>query len=224
MFESLKLSDINENNCVYLRRPNSTSPAVWRIETRGKRAVIKDFRFNGFFFRNIVGRFLIWREVKAYRRLKNLEGVPSFCRSMDGIALVMEEIQGRNIEQLEAASELSEQFYSDLRSLIDRFHDRGLAHCDLKRAPNIMLGENGKPYIVDWAASISEREFRFFPFSLVYKRFLQDDLNAITKLKLKCAPERVTEEEKSQYMERSRAEIAVRKIKNRIKDFLTKVA
>jgi RIO-like serine/threonine protein kinase len=223
MFESLTLSDISKKQCGVLRKPTSTSPVIWRIEENGVRAIVKDFRFNGFLFRNTVGRFLIWREAKAYRRLKGLKGIPTLYRSIDGIALVIEEIRGRDIEPLEIISRLSEDFYKDLRLLIEKIHNRGIAHCDLKRAPNIILGNDGKPYIVDWAASISRHEFRFFPLRYIYERFIQDDLNTITKLKLKYCPERVTPKEKSKYTKRSKAEIIIRTIKDKIKDNLKRI-
>ena len=223
MFDSLSLSDISKKQCGILRKPTSTSPVIWRIEENGVRAIVKDFRFNGFLFRNTVGRFLIWREAKAYRRLKGLKGIPALYRSIDGIALVIEEIKGRDIEPIEIISRLSEDFYEDLQLLIEKIHIRGIAHCDLKRAPNIILGNDGKPYIVDWAASISRREFRFFPLRYIYERFIQDDLNTITKLKLKYCPERVTPEEKSKYTKRSRAEIIIRTIKDKIKDNLKRI-
>ncbi len=224
MFESLTLSDISKKQYGILKKPTSTSPAVWRIQEDGVRAVVKDFHFNGFWFRNIVGRFLIWRESKAYRKLKGLKGVPEFYRTIKGLALIIEEIQGSDIEELEVISSLNDEFYSELKTLIDRFHERGLVHCDLKRAPNIMLGNDGKPYIVDWAAAISESELKFFPLNLIYKRFIQDDRNAITKLKLKYLPESVSQEEKDLYMKRSRAEIIIRKIRNFFRETLKRIA
>ncbi len=223
MFESLTLSDISKKHCGILRKPSSTSPAVWQIEENGVSAIVKDFRFNGFLFRNTAGRFLIWREAKAYRRLKGVKGVPAFYKTLEGLALIIEEVQGRDIESLEVVSGLSEDFYKDLRLLIEKIHSRGIAHCDLKRAPNIILGNDGKPYIIDWAASISEYECGFPPLRYIYKRFIQDDLNAITKLKLKYCPEQVSPEEKAKYTERSRAEIAIRNIKNKIKDILQRI-
>ena len=83
------------------------------------------------------------------------------------------------------------------------FHQRGLAHCDLKRAPNTLLGTDGVPYIVDWAASISKSELWFPPFNLVFRRFMLDDEMAIVKLALRHCPERVSAERKARYHYRS---------------------
>ena len=224
MFESLKLSDIPKRQCGILRKPSGTSPAIWIIEENGVKAVIKDFSLNGFIFRNTIGRLLIWRENKAYSRLKGLEGVPALYRTISGLALVIEAIPGKSVESLEVVAGLSEKFFRDLRVLVEKVHRLGQAHCDLKRAPNIILGDDGKPYIVDWAASISKREFRFFPLSIIYKMFLQDDLNAIIKIRLKHCPEKVSPQEKERYTRRSKTEIIIRAIKDKGKDFLKKIA
>ena len=224
MFDDLTLSDISKKQCGILRKPTSTRPVVWQIEENGIKAIVKDFSHNGFWFRNIFGRFLVWREKKAYKRLEGLSGVPALFGSIGGTTLIIEEIEGTDIGAVEAIETLDEKFFNDLRKLINRFHERGIAHCDLKRAPNILLGNDRNPYIIDWAASISKSEFRFFPLNLIYKRFLQDDLNAITKIKLKYRPESVTVEEKLSYTGRSRVERLIRAIRDRLRAFLKKIA
>ncbi len=224
MFEGLTLADIAKRQCGILRKPTGTRPVIWRIEESGVKAIVKDFSLNSFWFRNIAGRFLIWREKKAYKRLEGFSGVPVLYGSIGGVALIIEEIQGANLGSIEISKRLDEKFFIDLKRLIDSLHDRGIAHCDLKRAPNIMIGNDGNPYIIDWAASISKSEFGFFPLNFIYKRFIQDDLNAITKIKLKWRPESVSLEEKLRYTERSRAERIIRAIRDWFRDWLKKIA
>jgi len=183
MFESLTLSELPQRECGVLRASSSTRPILWRIEENGRQAVVKDFSVNGFLFRNVIGRFLIWREEKAYRRLRGLKGVPIFYRVIDG-----------------------------------------LAHCDLKRAPNVMVGPHKRPVIVDWSSSISEREFRLFPLNLVYRRFISDDLNGITKLQLRHCPDSVSPEERKMLFQRSRAELFIRAVRDRLREWLQKIA
>ncbi len=224
MFEGLTLADIAKKQCGILRKPTGTRPVIWQIEENGVKAIVKDFSLNSFWFKNIVGRFLIWREKKAYKRLEGFSGVPALFGSIGGVALIIEEIQGKDLGNMEILKDLDEKFFSDLKRLIDRLHDRGIAHCDLKRAPNIMVGNDGNPYIIDWAASISRSELGFFPLNLVYKRFLRDDLNAITKIRLKWRPESVSAEERVRYSERSRAERIIRAIRNWLRNRLKKMA
>jgi serine/threonine protein kinase len=223
MFETLKLSDFPKKQHGILRGSSSTRPAIWVVEENGVRAVVKDYSANRFFFRNTVGRFLVWREGKAFRRLKDLKGVPSLYRVIDGLALVIEEIPGSSLENLEKEMRLPESFFSALKDLVDSFHKTGVAHCDLKRAPNTLLGDDGQPYIIDWGASISKGEFRIPFLNLIYRRFLLDDYMAIIKLKLRHIPEAVTSAERDRYDYRGGGERLIRAIRDRLRDFLQRI-
>ena len=187
------------------------------------RAVVKDFSRNRLLFRHSVGRFLIWRERRAYDKLRGIDGVPAIYRVIDGMALIIEEIPGRSLENLEKERKLPESFFQSLSGLVERIHRRGLAHCDLKRAPNTLVGEDGRPYIIDWAASISEQEFKVPPLSLIYRRFKRDDQMAIIKLKLRHCPEEVSREEMARYSYRSRGERFVRGVRDRLRELLQRV-
>jgi serine/threonine protein kinase len=222
--ESLTLSNLPEKKTATLRKPSSTRPALYRIEKGDARAVVKDFSLNGRVFRNLIGRFLVWREKKAYRRLKGLKGVPALYGVVGGLALVLEEIQGRSIEGLDREIRLPPQFFEALHDLVERVHLRGLCHCDLKRAANVLVGDDGQPYLIDWSAAILEREFRFFPASLIYERFLLDDSHGVIKLQLRHCPEAVDPEDLRRYQNRSLAERAVRKLRDRARGLLQKVA
>ena len=224
MFESVKLKDIKNLPTEVIREPSNTRPILLRIKKDHKSAIMKDFNTNSFLFRNTIGRFLIWRESRAYQKLRGLNGIPKFYRSIDGLAFLMEEIQGKDIEAYCTENKLNDFFFSELYKVVDNFHKHGIAHCDLKRAPNIIVGNNGRPYIVDWSASITKKGFRIFPLNYIYQRFVQDDLNAIIKLKLKYCPENVTPEDKRKYYRKSGIEQAIRSIRDRVRELLQKIA
>ncbi len=225
MFDSIRLSDLSIKQCVVLRKPSNTRPTIWLVEENGVRAIVKDFSTLGFRFRNTVGRFLVWREAKAYRKMRNIKGVPTLYRVIGGLALVIEEISGNDIRKLrKEGMRLPNEFFDALKDLVDRFHKRGLAHCDLKKPPNILLGHDGFPYVIDWGAAIFESEFRFPPLNLIYRRFLLDDYIAIIKHRLRHTPETLTPEEKRLYTHRSGVEKAIRAIRDRLRDTFQKLA
>ena len=224
MFDALKLADLPAASCGVLRKGSNTRPTLWIVERNGIRAVVKDFSKNRFLFRNIVGRFLIWREASAYRKLTGIRGVPEFYGVIGGLALAIEEVRGRNLENLEMEMHLPYTFFESMETLVDAFHQRGLAHCDLKRAPNTLLGIDGMPHIVDWAASISRRELRFPPFNLVFRRFVLDDEMAIVKLALRHRPDQVSAEKKARYHYRSQGEKCIRAVRDKLREMLQKAA
>jgi serine/threonine protein kinase len=223
MLEFLKLSNLPDNHCGILRHSSNTRPVIWVIEENGVRAVVKDFSTSKFFYRNIIGRFLIWREQKAYKKLQGLKGVPACYGTVDGLALALEEIPSQPLKKHNKDMKLSETFFDDLKNIVNRFHRRGLAHCDLKNGANVLVGHDCRPYIVDWSASISEKEFSFFPLNRIYPRFVLDDYFAIIKLKMRYAPEILTLEEKTKYAQRSHIERSVRGIRDRLRKIFKKI-
>ena len=224
MFESLRLVDLPALHREVLRDPTSTRPVLWVVEEDGVEAVVKDYSPNGFFYRNVIGRFLVWREQKAYRRLRGLKGIPALLRVIAGQALVLQRVHGESLENLETRRRLPRSFFDELENLVQEVHGRGVAHCDLKRAPNILAGHDGKPYVLDWSASVSRHELPLFPLNRIYERLLSDDFNAITKVQLRHCPEEVSEERKSRYFTRSSRELFVRSIRDRCRELLKKVA
>jgi serine/threonine protein kinase len=224
MFESLKLSDLPKKQSGILRRPSTTRPTIWVVEENGVRAVVKDFSANRFLFRNTAGRFLVWREERAYKKLKDIRGVPNSFRVIDGLALVMERIPGRDLKKVKREMQIPESFFDELKNLVDDFHKKGIAHCDLKKATNILMGNDGLPYIIDWGASISKNEFRFFPLNLIYRRFVLDDQMAVIKLKLRYTPHAVKSEEGRLYKNRGGAEKHIRSFRDRLRNILQKIA
>jgi tRNA A-37 threonylcarbamoyl transferase component Bud32 len=224
MFDSLKLSDLPKKQSYVLRKPSTTRPIIWVVEENGLRAVVKDYSTNKFVFRNTVGRFLVWREGKAYKKLKGLRGVPNIYRVMDGLALAIEQIPGRDLKKVTREMQVPETFLGALKDLVNDLHRRGIAHCDLKKATNILMGKDGLPYIIDWGASISEKEFRFPPLNLIYRRFVLDDHMAVIKLKLRYTPPAVTPAENKRYNNRDKAEKHIRIIRDRLRSILQKLA
>ena len=221
-FNGLTLANLPRKSRGILRGGGSTRPVIWRVEEKGARAVVKDFSRNRPFFRHVIGRFLVWREKRAYQRLKGLRGVPALYKVMDGLALVLEEIPSESLENLEKQRRLPELFFRELEMLVGRIHERGMAHCDLKRAPNTLCGHDGRPYIIDWGASIAEKEMKMPPFNLVYRRFVRDDEMAIIKLKLRHRPESVSRADRARYQYRGRGERFIRALRDWARDLLQK--
>jgi RIO-like serine/threonine protein kinase len=223
MFEFLTLQNLPKMQSAVIRPATNTRPAVRRVRDGTVEAIVKDFSQLGFLYRNTAGRFLVWREAKAYRHLRGMEGTPEFFRVIDGLALVIEEIPGRSLENAYRDLTLPGSFIKELEGIVNRIHGRGMAHCDLKREANILLGVDGRPHIIDWGAAILEREFRFYPLNLIFRRFLKDDLMAVVKLKLVHIPEAVSGMEKAGYYHRGPAESFVRRIRDRLRRLLQKV-
>jgi len=62
MFRFLTIKNLPEKQIGILRQPTNTRPIIRLVEDRGIQGVVKDFSVNGFLYRNLIGRFLLWRE------------------------------------------------------------------------------------------------------------------------------------------------------------------
>ena len=157
MFRSLTIKNLAKHQIGLMRQPTNTRPVVRLVEENGVQGVVKEFSVNGFVYRNTIGRFLVWREGQAYQRLKGVKGIPVLFRKVDGLALVISKVPGKNLEHLSGEERPDLDFFQKLARLIQECHERGVAHCDLKRSANTMIDEFGRPYMVDWSAAITDR-------------------------------------------------------------------
>jgi len=224
MFRFLTIKNLPEKQIGILRQPTNTRPIIRLVEDRGIQGVVKDFSVNGFIYRNLIGRFLLWRESYIYQRLKGIKGVPAFYRKINGLAFVVSKAPGKNLEHLSEGESLNLEFFQELIRLIQKCHRHGVAHCDLKRSSNILIDEFGNPHIVDWAAAILEKEFFLYPFTIIYKKFIDDDFKAVIKLKMRYCPQEITDEEKRNYPHRVFGERTIRAVRDAGRRWLQKIA
>jgi len=163
------------------------------LRVNGRLVVMKDFGHRPVLVR-LLGRFLISREAAAYERLRGERGVPRFWGRFGAYALLYEYVPGRLGNEF-SRGELSPRFFQKLSDLVDRLHARGVAHGDLKRRTNILVGPDEEPVLIDFAAAIVDGS-PWNPFGRwLFRQICQVDRNGIAKLKQRLAPELVTPEE-----------------------------
>lgn len=190
----LSRKQIEEGTIEYYREAGGTRPDLRVVETHEGRVIVKDFKKSDFLFRVIVGPILIRREAGALRKLSGVEGIPRFMGRIDRYALAMAHVSGVSLDQ-RPLPPISNSFYSELRNVIDNMHGRGVAHCDMRSRGNVMLGEDGKPYVVDFAACVFlGRGINPF-FKWLFGQFVLADRNAILRIKRRHSPELLTDEE-----------------------------
>ncbi|MFQ6132983.1 MAG: hypothetical protein ACE5R4_13160 [Armatimonadota bacterium] len=195
-----------------LANGSDTRADILLVEHDGCRAVVKDYLGRDYLFRELIGRWLVWRECHAYRDLAGVPGIPAFCRRLDRYALALEHVEGRNCAQVRRG-ELGPDFFAKLGRIVDDIHARGLAHCDLKKDTNVLVTASGDPLVTDFAAAFWRDTWclplRWFT-RWLYGRFAHDDVRAIYKLKRKLAPELLTEAEAKDLATRGLPERALR--------------
>lgn len=187
---------IETNTTEYYRTAGGTRPDLRVVKKDNNCIIVKDFKRSDFLFRVIVGPILIRREYGALRDLIGVKGIPQLVGKLDRYALAMEHIKGASLENISKGM-LTDEFYADLRGVVNDFHARGVAHCDLRSRGNVMLGNDGKPYVVDFAACVY-RGRGINPLTRwLFNQFVLADNNAVLRIKQRLSPELLTDEDKA---------------------------
>ena len=125
---------------------------------------------------------LLRREAAVYARLGGIAGIPrSFGLVGDGLAL--EHVAGPSLREHEPRIGDRDAFFAKLLATIEAMHAAGIAHGDLKRKDNIIVGAGEQPYLIDFGIAV-RRSARNRVFNrCVFDPLKQMDLNAWVKLK-----------------------------------------
>ena len=103
-----------------------------------------------------LGRFLARREKRFLDLLVDLPRVPAPCGevTVDGApaphACAHRFIEGR---PLGPGERLGDHFFPELKDLLREIHGLGIAYNDLNKQENILVGDDGHPYLVDFQIS-----------------------------------------------------------------------
>lgn len=112
--------------------------------------------------RGILARALLARERRALQALRGLRGVPQLSVADRGLAheLLRTHLAGAPLHR---ATHLPLDYFEHLDELVQALHARGVCHNDLHKEPNILVGEDGWPALVDFQlSSVHARQGRSF--------------------------------------------------------------
>jgi predicted Ser/Thr protein kinase len=127
-------------------------------------------------------RSLLARENAVYERLRGIAGIPrSFGLVRD--RLVLEYIAGPSLREYESRIVDREVFFGKLLATLKAMHAAGVAHGDLKRKDNIVVGPGERPYLVDFGIAVRRSATSSLWNRCAFEPLKQMDMNAWVKLK-----------------------------------------
>jgi predicted Ser/Thr protein kinase len=146
----------------------------------------------------LIGRHALRREAATYRRLEGIPGIPR-CYGLIDDCLVLEFVDGPSLRRYEKGLEHPDRYFASLLATIDALHAAGVAHGDLKRKDNVLVGPGERPYVIDfgiaWVADADAPRWR----RAVFDTVRQMDLNAWIKLKYRRDLARLTPEDAARH-------------------------
>lgn len=188
-WNTYSLEQLREHAIASYRDGGGSRPDVMLLEIDGHQAVLKDLNAMDPKFAFWVGKLMIWRELKALRKLEGVSGIPSVLAVPDSRAILMEHITARQVVNVGTNEYDAKQYFVKLRDLIDRMHITGIGHGDLRSPTNALIDENGDAALVDFVASIGRGAQWNVINRYLFNKMVMVDLSAITKLKKRIAPE-----------------------------------
>ncbi|HXV74690.1 MAG TPA: hypothetical protein VD788_00095 [Candidatus Polarisedimenticolaceae bacterium] len=184
------------------RKGQRTKADLLRVETADGPLIVKDFGGKPRWVRH-GGRWMIARELRAYRRLTGCLGVTRALGRVDRYALALDYLDATQLafsaqRTVDGAGKLAQ-----LRAIVDGLHARGVVHCDLRSRDNVLVDPIGRLYVVDFAAAVCLR-----PGSLVHRllfaRLAAIDRSACLKWKRILDAGPLTDDERA-FVDRFRA-------------------
>lgn len=143
--------------------------------------VVKDFGNKVWWMRQF-GRLQIRHEVKAYRFLAGLPGIPRLIGRIDRYALALEKIEGRQLGSAPERLTRGIVLMSRLEAIVERMHAAGLVHWDLRGRENVLVRGDDELFLIDFQSAMWARPGGW-PHRLLFPMMKRVDDAALLKWK-----------------------------------------
>ncbi len=97
-----------------------------------------------------IGVFLKKHESRLYGLTESIKGVPALTGEWGATGMAHTYVEGRPLARHDIPDD---QFFPALSAMLDAIHARGAAYVDLEKRENILLGDDGRPYLIDFQIS-----------------------------------------------------------------------
>lgn len=142
-----------------------------------------------------IGEFLARREASFYKQLSGLPGIPEYIGRVGRTGLLHAFVPGHPLGHKEA---VSDTFFAELSTLLETIHQRGIAYVDLNKRQNILMGDDGRPYLIDFQISLQlpGTASSLPPLRWLLARFQQADRYHLLKHKRRLRSDQLTQAER----------------------------
>jgi hypothetical protein len=134
-------------------------------------------------------RYSAWvmaREVRHYRLLQGVPGVPRLLGKLDSSRFLLEHVDAKPIHR-KLGKEILHAALDNLESVIAGIHERGFAHLDLRHKGNVLVGQGGDVWIIDLGQGLDCS--RGLLRRLIFPLLRRIDRSAVTKFRARYAPD-----------------------------------
>lgn len=142
-------------NLTVIHQGRFANAIVFRYRDNDYDLVIKDYSHCPTIVRKTVGRLFIAHEAKILKRLQGIQGVAPQGYKLSELMLAYPYIEGSSLSVLRRRGKrLPPAFFRELESTVRQMHHRGVVHLDMRNLGNILCGQDGRPYLIDFQSAL----------------------------------------------------------------------
>jgi hypothetical protein len=147
----------------------------------GIEVAVKDYGARGLIVRHTLGRLLLQREIRAYRAVAGLPGLPRYLGRLGPHRIALERVDAEPLADLREIPR-DDAFFDRLDGLIGALHARGIALGDLHHR-DVLVGGDDSIWIVDLATTwvAGERAGRLR--RAIFRRLAELDRVAVARMR-----------------------------------------
>lgn len=98
-----------------------------------------------------LGKMLRNREQRVIEQLNGIDQIPQLLDTLGKTGLVYRYIEGKSLDERPI---LPDHFFFSLGKLLESIHDQNVCYMDMNKRGNILIGEDHRPYLIDFQISL----------------------------------------------------------------------
>ncbi len=172
-------------------------------DSSGKRVVLKVGRTIDYCGLPCIwlGQWLCRREQRFYKNLADLPNVPKVLGTVGKTGFVHEYVIG---EPLGNRPTIPDGFFDQLLRLLEEVHHRNIAYVDTNKPQNILVGEDGRPHLIDFQISYDLHDLgKNWLSRRILHRLQREDIYHVLKHKRRMRPDELTDAQREAATRRS---------------------
>lgn len=142
-----------------------------------------------------IGRLHSWHESRVFEQLEDLDVVPAFTGRWGAHGLTHAFVEGR---ELKKGDPVPDDFFERLETGLGEVHARDMAYVDLEKPENVLVGDDGRPYLFDFQIAWywpRRAGGNLPPFTWIRRLAQRSDRYHLLKLRRRVRPDQMSPEQ-----------------------------